>query len=192
MGEYAKYNGREIKIGTCESMYYLRWDDRRRVTPMSGSVNPASTPGLFFRLPFPDEDDIGPGGRYEDYRRGYQLGSKGSGHWNWWEPSEDHATGSLHMHHDKSGLSLNIPCHHGMKLPNLGEDVRAHWNGKGHAFELIHVKSTRDGLRPVYWCRFCECMWSADWAEILPYCGLDAEMLRRLKQYANTAPLAVV
>lgn len=29
MGEFAKYNGNEIKIGICENMYYLRADQAR-------------------------------------------------------------------------------------------------------------------------------------------------------------------
>ena len=41
MGEYAKRNGKEIKIGTCESMYYLRYEHRKQVQPMPGNVNPA-------------------------------------------------------------------------------------------------------------------------------------------------------
>lgn len=32
MGEYANYMGQRVKIGTCESMYYLRWDQRGKVT----------------------------------------------------------------------------------------------------------------------------------------------------------------
>ena len=39
MGEYAirKSDGESIKIGTCEDMYYLRYEDRFKVTPEEGS-----------------------------------------------------------------------------------------------------------------------------------------------------------
>ena len=40
MGEYAKYNNQEIKIGTCETMYYLRYEDRHKVKALKGNVDP--------------------------------------------------------------------------------------------------------------------------------------------------------
>lgn len=65
MGEYATYNGIEIKIGTCENMYYLRADQVHQVKAKSGNVNPASKRDqefIRFRFPWPDEDKIQPGG----------------------------------------------------------------------------------------------------------------------------------
>lgn len=69
MGEYAirKSDGRSIKIGTCESMYYLRYEDRRKVTPEEGSGF-----GYYWPLPFPDEDSIEPG-EYTSCFRGIEL-----------------------------------------------------------------------------------------------------------------------
>lgn len=192
MGEYAEFSGERIKIGTCESMYYLRWDDRYRVSPLSGNVNPAMDTGLFFRLPFPDEDEQLPG-EYQEFNRGYRLGSKSAIGWTDWTPEglDDCGPGHIQLSHT-SGLLLSVPCHHGVKLPEVGPGTRAHWNGKSHAIELCFVKSMPGGsLRPVYRCRFCESMWSCDWDEILPYCGLDAEMLRRLTEYANVGETAV-
>ena len=74
MGEFAnrKHDNARIKIGTCEDLYYLRWEDRYCVTPQRGDVDPANESGLRFRLPFPDEDDVLPG-NYEDYNRGLRL-----------------------------------------------------------------------------------------------------------------------
>lgn len=72
MGEYANYNGRQIKIGTCEDMYYLRADQRHLVEPLSGNVNPASEADqttIRFRFPWPDEDHIEPG-EFGAYNRG--------------------------------------------------------------------------------------------------------------------------
>ena len=186
MGEYAKLGGESIKIGTCESMYYLRWNDRFRVDPQPGNVDPQKDAGLFFRLPFPDEDELLPG-EYSDYQRGYRLGRKDRQYWEDWTPDglDEADPGNVQLHHQPSGLLLSVPCHHGTKLPDVGE-ARAHWNGKKHALELAHVKSMPDGtLRPVYRCRFCGSMWSDDWEAILPYCGLDKEMLRRLEAYAH-------
>ena len=69
MGEYAirKSDGESIKIGTCESMYYLRYEDRFKVTPEEGSGF-----GYYWRLPFPDEDCIRPG-EYDSCFRGIEL-----------------------------------------------------------------------------------------------------------------------
>ena len=62
MGEYAKYNGQQIKIGTCESMYYLRADQAHLVQAMSGNVNPITDcESIRFRFPFPEEDGCKPG-----------------------------------------------------------------------------------------------------------------------------------
>lgn len=190
MGEYAKFNGREIKIGTCESMYYLRYEDRARVDPVPHSLDPAKVTGLFFRLPYPDEDGQEPGS-YKMHNKGYRLGKReelpnGQSYWADWHPEDaaDADPGIIQLSHE-SGLLLNVPCHHGAKLPDVGEHVKAFWNGKSHALELSSVKSMPGGItRPVYHCRWCGSMWSCEWEEILPYCGLDAEMLRRLEGYA--------
>ena len=58
MGEYAKHKGEEIKIGTCENMYYLRFDQRHKVKALPGNVDPngADAYALRFRFPWPNED----------------------------------------------------------------------------------------------------------------------------------------
>jgi hypothetical protein len=62
MGEYALYKGQQIKIGTCETMYYLRADQAHLVTPLPGNVDPIKDADeIRFRFPFPDEDHIEPG-----------------------------------------------------------------------------------------------------------------------------------
>ena len=65
MGEYAirKSDRQSIKIGTCEDMYYLRYEDQDKVTPESGSDF-----GFRWRIPFPSEDKILPG----DYCGGFR------------------------------------------------------------------------------------------------------------------------
>lgn len=70
MGEYAKYGRSEIKIGTCENMYYLRYDQRHMVKAMSGNVDPVrDAKELRFRFPWPDEDGIAPGAFNGDHDR---------------------------------------------------------------------------------------------------------------------------
>lgn len=173
MGEYAirKSDGQNIKIGTCESMYYIRFEDRDKVRSEPNSIslsNPAHVDGLRFRLPFPDEDNLEPG-QYDDYNRGIRLykvlpcdwckgtgkiqssdiectrchGARTYGHEDYApEDTLDHP-GRMYFHHDKSGLQFSIPCYHGMKLPELGEGIKPCWNGKGYAFELSSLKAMR-------------------------------------------------
>jgi hypothetical protein len=70
MGEYAKFGGDEVKIGTCENMYYLRADQAHKVTPVRGNVDPVrQAADIRFRFPFPDEDCVAPGA-FGAYDRG--------------------------------------------------------------------------------------------------------------------------
>lgn len=57
MGEYARrvQDGQEVKIGTCETLYYLRYDQRKQVDYNFGKEK------WFWRIPTPKEDGILPG-----------------------------------------------------------------------------------------------------------------------------------
>ena len=69
MGEYAMFQGEQIKMGTCEQMYYLRADQAHLVKPLEGNVDPIKDAGeIRFRFPFPDEDHVPPG-EFNDYDR---------------------------------------------------------------------------------------------------------------------------
>lgn len=176
MGEYAirKSDNQEVKIGTLESMYYLRFEDRDKVRFKPGNVNmanPEQVSGSRFRLPFPDEDDILPGD-YKDHNRGLRLyklpvcdwcGGTGKNerfgdrcprcYGNGTLSGENYSPadlinhpGRMHFRHDEAGLQISLPCFHGMKLPLEGvEDVTTGWNGKGYAFELAALKAIWDG-----------------------------------------------
>lgn len=73
MGEYAKYNGQEIKIGTCENMYYLRADQAEQVHPLPGNVDPIrDRHEIRFRFPWPDEDRVAPG-TFANYERAVHI-----------------------------------------------------------------------------------------------------------------------
>lgn len=74
MGEYAKLigSGEEVKIGTCEDMLYLRFDQRLQVWPQHHSLNPNGAEELEvirFRFPWPDEDNVKPGYFSDPFRR---------------------------------------------------------------------------------------------------------------------------
>jgi hypothetical protein len=160
MGEYANYKGQQIKIGTGEAMYYLRYEDRAKVRPIPNSLDPKEHLDILsFRLPFPDEDGMGPG-NYEDYARGSRLfGFKGS---------ESLGAGTIQLTHP-NGLLLNAPCYHGSKLPD-GGDIKAFWNGRDpHHFELLRIGVRRGKVAPIIQCKYCRKEWNTDWADIEEY-----------------------
>ncbi len=185
MGEYAKHINQRIKIGTCESMYYLRYEDRFKVEPVPDSLNPHSTKNLFWRLPFPDEDHIQPG-YYENFDRGillYKTNEKEIIPYS----GEFSDTGIVQAKHD-SGLMINAQCYHGQRLPEASADMKPFWNGRAmYWFELIHLKnSDQHGVIPVIRCRYCRNMWSFtpdEWPVILQNVP-DRELRNRLFIYS--------
>lgn len=179
MGEYAirKRDNQRIKIGTCEDMYYLRWDDRAEVFPESGSLNPATEANhLRFRLPFPDEDGQGPGGG-EPFRSIVLID---------FVPSEGMPSGRIQLHHAPSGVLISIPCHHGFALPEVTPDMTIGWNGKPpHFWQLRSIRCADSLLHPVVGCCACNEQFRATWEDVLP-CIKGNDVLReRLEVYSR-------
>lgn len=180
MGEYGKRkaDNARIKIGTCESMYYLRLVDKDKVTPGTGSSF-----GHYWRLPFPDEDQILPGD-YQDYARGlrlYKMGEHGAVDYENEKFSLEYP-GIIQLKHEEAGLLVNLPCSHGHSLP---AGINAHWNGKGYSLELCHLRTTDEGVFPIIRCRHCSNMWRESWENIWEY--IEPEMQKRLQIYYNAA-----
>ena len=73
MGEYAarKNDKKKIKIGTCNLMYYLRYEQRKEVV----SDHPLQLNKLWFRLSLKEEDGILPGDF--EYLRARRFASSG-------------------------------------------------------------------------------------------------------------------
>ena len=191
MGEYAirKSDGEEIKIGTCECMYYLRYEDRWKVQKLPNSLDPSKETDLYFRLPFPDEDSVLLG-NYTPYKRGerlYRVVKSKTSRPDYCEDFHDPEIvtdpGIIQLTHE-SGLLVNVPCFHGEKLPELG-GAKTFWNGKAWCLELSSIKNTEKGIFPIVHCRFCGHAWRYAWEEIMPY--LHGEMKIRLEKYAPIA-----
>lgn len=189
MGEQARVNGQSIKIGTCKNMYYLRIEDAHLAKTLSGNVDAAADTGLRFRLPFPDEDSVQIG-HYDNPFRGFRLSKTVKSQTTRPDYSEDFSPdgladaepGSIQLRHEPSGLLLNVPCHHGAKLPEI-TGATAFWNGKGHSLELAQVKRTEGGqVVPVVQCRHCDTKWAMEWDEILDYVS-DSELRARLAKH---------
>lgn len=178
MGEFATRtsDGKRVKIGTCEMMYYLRYDDRDMVQHEEGNVDAARAVNLFWRLPFPDEDND-PIGQYRVYNRGLLLPG--------FEPAEtSEDTGIMQATHE-AGLLINIKCYHGIKLPESSSEVQFHFNGKDpDAFELAFIKNTAVGIRYTVRCKWCDRMWSYDFQDIEKHIQ-PGELKDRLRRYSE-------
>lgn len=172
MGEYAtrKSDGVKVKIGTCESMYYLRHEDQSKVTYQHFQH------GLRYRLPFLDEDSVAVG-EYRNNDRGLRLyKTDENGRMTEFAPEGDHLHGTIQLMHP-SGLLVNVKCHHGLKLPEGSDDIQPHWNGRSWFFELKAIKAVDGGTRPVYGCRHCWRMWSTDWDSVIDYTNVLKDRL---------------
>lgn len=146
MGEYAKYRGESVKIGTCEDMYYLRHGQRGQVAREHGNVDPvADVLALRFRFPFPDEDHIEPG-HFESYGRFVHVPSG-------WRPTDATFDHDSVQFTSPVGYLLSIPCPESGQVP---DGVRVHKNGWRGDFLLVQQKQIADGrVVPVLQCGGC-------------------------------------
>jgi hypothetical protein len=200
MGEYAKLKttSEEVKIGTCENMYYLRFEDRYKV------VYDSSFTGYRFRLPFVDEDNVGIG-NYNDYDRGidlipkYDEDIKQTFYFDdiYKEHYQEHK-GLIQLHHE-SGLMVNASCYHGYKLPdnNNSKELKPFYNAKTPwSFELSQVKievneeTKIKELIPIVRCKHCKTPFKSDWSSVLLHVRQttkeERELYSRLCEYATT------
>src|SRR5665648_270374 len=146
MGEMAKYKGERVKIGTCEMMYYLRFEDRNKVQALENNVDPMTTKGLFYRLSLPGEDGFGPGD-YEDSEpfMTYENGHQYINTWCRLDNSNPALTegpnnpGRVHVSVPSLGLSVNLTCFHGLQLNESTADTHFGWNGKRDALALSYL-----------------------------------------------------
>lgn len=149
MGEYARYEGQNVKIGTCEDMYYLRWDQAHKVQPLASSVDPAGQHAgqLRFRFPFPDEDGIEPGD-FRNFDRGVRVDGVRA-------PAEldgDHYTVQFKA---DNGYLVSLPC------PEAPADhgFTIHRNGYGGAVHLVQQRWHEGRLVGVVGCGGCGMRW---------------------------------
>ncbi len=156
MGEYATYKGGQIKIGTCEDMYYLRHDQRRLVKPESGSVAPASDDrfALRFRFPWPDEDTIEPGA-FENYHRAITVYGDVA------VPGDvDHYSVQFCA---QVGYLVSLPCPESVEGRAVSDTFKVHRNGFQGAVRLVAQKELAMGwLVPILRCGGCGAMWRVE------------------------------
>ena len=163
MGEYArrKSDGQEIKIGTCEDMYYLRADQRHLVAALPGNVNPNSNDALSirFRFPWPDEDGTLPGEYHDRFERGAAVRGAVP------PVGVEHGTVQFSA---PAGYLVSLPCPEGQpdNTPGLRTSLNGltiHRNGFGGAVQLTQQKLLADGrLVPVCKCGGCGYAWRVE------------------------------
>ena len=162
MGEYAEYRGGRIKIGTCESMYYLRADQARLVRALPGNVDPVRDRGeIRFRFPFPDEDALKPGS-FDDYGRGVRIPG------GWHLPAEYEHSGSVQFS-GKPGYLLSLPCPEAFRAEgdsfhtdvtlDGGATLRVHRNGFSGGYEVTQQRSIEGEWWTVVDCGSCGHAW---------------------------------
>ncbi len=176
MGEYArrKSDNVKIKVGTCEQMYYVRYEDRNKFDKLAGNIDINNTFDLFWRLPYPDEDLILPGD-YDDYDRGIDLK-------NFSFKPDVMKTGVITLYGDC--MRMNITCYHGHRIPENCKDFRLESNLDARdCFTLKSIKNTPQSMRLCFACKWCGQLFSTnDWGLVLASIH-DSEMVKRLKQY---------
>lgn len=164
MGEYARTRkGEDVKIGTCEDMYYLRYDQREMVRAIQGSCDPVRDAGaLRFRFPWPDEDHVPPGGA-EFSDNGYHRSIAVDG---FTAQDVEHYTVQFTAH---AGYLTSLPCpESGAYSGGAGcgprvleaHPINVHRNGFSGAVHLVAQRWIEGkGLVPVLRCGGCGAMW---------------------------------
>lgn len=149
MGEYAlRADGQEIKVGTCESMYYLRFDQLDQITGISGSLDPSS-PSTWdyvrFRFPFPHEDGIQPG-EFADYDYSVAL-------WGIEPPEIEH---SMIQFVAREGFNVMLPCPVSLEGQLFSvESSKIHKNGYAGDVRIVQQRVWEGRLVLVAACGGC-------------------------------------
>ncbi len=152
MGEYAIYQGTEVKIGTCEDMLYLRADQAAQVTaPERRHTDPMRhADEVRFRFPFPDEDGVAPG-HFDDPFRSLALYGV--------EPPAviEHGNIQFTSNYPSPGLIVSLPCpesEKGKASAHAG-GYRVQRNGYPGPVKIVQQRKLGDLLVLVAECGSC-------------------------------------
>lgn len=171
MGEYAKrkIDGVDIKIGTCESMYYCRYEQRNDV------VYPYDTTNFYWRIPTPDEDGIKPGDfDYSLLREDGYIPWKlmiDTSRFSEEDKVDMRKRGSFQLKEPHMGLLVNIRCPHGFSMEQFkqnkeGDVISMGYNGHQDTLYLKGLKNEPNELKVLVECSACGSMWSFSFNDI--------------------------
>lgn len=159
-------DGKEVKIGTCNEMFYCRYDQWDQVHYEGVKSE------LLWRIPIPEEDGIKPGDfvypilhtetvpfhmlididKLELEDKSQMLRSPGT----------------TQMYNKNMGLLATVKCYHGLKLPESSEDTQYTWNGKSNPVHLAFLENGKDQMYVCISCRCCRKIWGFNYNAIEP------------------------
>jgi hypothetical protein len=186
MGEYIRIKGETVKLGTCESLYYIRYQQAEELRAlgicekMNGNdmLDGYMGGSYRFRFPFPDEDEIAVGD-FDDHDRGVRVALSDDAWARFRDFCTDHGTFWVQVHpkhsckpetpggyvHEPLGFNLELPC------PAVGDLSTYHTSSlpSYHALEVVQQKPVAGEVWVVVRCPWCGEMWRlpADEAMVL-------------------------
>jgi len=169
MGEYVLFEGRSVKLGTCEDLFYWRYGELVDQI-MAGKVHkaPNNLPpaeylrGEFrFRFPWPDEDGEGPGHWAGAFERGLLVPwpdtvAQGAEHDRAWAVVKPRLPAP-----DYFSVEVGIVC------PNT-EPVTDQWRNhrRPRVLSLEQQKPVEGALWAVVACPYCRAKWRLELGEV--------------------------
>lgn len=176
MGEYAirESDGADVKVGTFDSMYYIRYEDRNKVRHRKGNVDCANDTGLRWRIPFPDEDRVKIG-EYEQHDRAYPLPG--------FAMEFSGESGNTYGEYNSIWIE-------GKEYTEGGDIKHVQWRKRPEVwFGLSSVKNMPDGtVWAVVRCLVCDVAWRVPMGEVLPFVKDDVLRERLIAYNAKPEP----
>jgi hypothetical protein len=179
MGEYGLFQGEQVKLGTCEDMYYLRAQQARFITKIPHSLDPndpSTQKEIRFRFPWPDEDNILPG-CFDDHDRAVPV------------PGITPPAGVDHRNVQfvaREGYLASLPCpESGTAIPG----VTIHRNGFGGAVKIVRQAYRNGHLALIGICGGCGAMYNyPTWADVEPVIVACRAQADKVPSYAPFSP----
>jgi hypothetical protein len=184
MGEYLHKNGGAVKIGTCENLYYYRYEDFKKERFDEGEAGkaPYLKPNVYrFRFPFPDEDNISPG-EYKEHNKGLLFIVPKLINLDIMDHKEIFIRTDTYITEGAPAMGMQIPCPMGEHFPK--EIQLFDWQNarNNHIFELVQQKPIINEMGLLKLWTVIRC----------PYCHemvrIDAEEVGKIMKYVTTNP----
>lgn len=184
MSEIAKYKGQSIKIGTCESMYYLTLSDRKKV-----DYDFDYNYRWIWRLPDMGDYKEPGNGEYEDWKddsrtyineaRFNELLTE-----QLTEAQIESNNGSFTISHN-NGLRIRVTCTHGRRLPQESADLHVQSDSYCSYYRLSGIRTKGKEIDFIITCVCCGHSWKLSFDE-LEQVILDKDYLQLLKKEIET------
>lgn len=165
MGEYVKLDGKGYKLGTCEDLYYVRyeqlagWIKERRVEETIGNLPPREYMGgaFRFRFPFPNEDHCrdfnGPEVDF-DYGLGVSLPDDLD-----FDIEHDRISTNIKAKSGDYGINASLPCPQSKDWAALPKEINScvgqTWTGRTSYIEIVQQRPFEGSLWTVIRCAHC-------------------------------------